>query len=101
MSKKTVTKKASKKVTRRPAVKAPAIKPATKETEAPEAKPTVSEVARTMIMDGKTNEQVLDALIELFPGFDVATKKHYPGWYRAQLVRDGKMSKKQADATRH
>lgn len=50
---------------------------------------SVAQAARTLVLAGKTNEQVLDALIAKFPGFDVAKKKHYPAWYRAELKRKG------------
>lgn len=77
-------------------------KPAAKVKEPAALVPTtVSGTARKLILDGRSNEQVLDALMALFPGFDVATKKHYPGWYRAELVRKGVLSKKQAAATAH
>ena len=74
---------------------------ATVAAEAAEGKLRVATVAREMILKGKADEEVLDALIELFPDFDVDGKKYYPGWYRAQLVRQGKLSKRQANATRH
>ena len=65
-----------------------------------ERKPTVSSTARELILKGKTNEEVLEALVDLFQ-LDPETKKHYPGWYRAQLVRKGELTKEQAAATRH
>jgi hypothetical protein len=61
---------------------------------------TISAVARSMILEGSTNEQVLEALQKLF-NVDVDSKRHYPGWYRAQLVRQGKMDRGTAAATRH
>lgn len=50
---------------------------------------TVSSMARDMILRGKTNEQVWDALKSNFKLDD--SKKHYPGWYRAALKRSGEL----------
>jgi len=50
---------------------------------------TVSSVARRLILEGLTNEQVWGQLKTGFKLDD--SKKHYPSWYRAQLKRDGKL----------
>ena len=59
-----------------------------------------SDTARRMILAGHTNEEVLDALIELH-GLDPAKHKAYPQWYRNELVRDGKLSETRAKMTAH
>jgi hypothetical protein len=55
---------------------------------------SVSDRARQLILEGQTDEQVFIAL-----SLD-ETQKHYPPRYRAQLVRDGKLSKTEAAAHR-
>ena len=59
-------------------------------------KATVASVACDLIMKGKSNQQVLDALVAGFQ-IDPVKKKHYPSWYRADLVRKGRISKKFAE----
>ena len=54
------------------------------------AKPTVSSVARVLLLAGATNDEVWKALKEQFKLSD--GKKHYPSWYRAQLRRQGKLA---------
>lgn len=50
---------------------------------------SVSAVARELILIGKTNDEVWQALVTEFKLDD--GKRHYPSWYRAQLKRDGKL----------
>jgi len=57
---------------------------------------TVSSVAEALILAGKTNAQVFAVLKRRFKLDE--SKKHYPGWYRARLVRQGRMTKKIAAA---
>lgn len=76
-----------------------------KKVVVPPAKPwskqrTVSSVSRELILAGKTNEQVLDALVKEF-NLDLETKKSYPQWYRRQLIDRGLITKAKADACRH
>jgi len=59
--------------------------------EKTEARITVSSVARELILAGKTNKEVFQALAEQFDLDD--SKKHYPSWYRSQLVRRGEITK--------
>lgn len=75
------------------------IERADKPSRGEEVDVTISSVARSMILNGSTNDQVGSALEELF---SVDREKHgyYPSWYRAQLVRQGRLSKKRANATR-
>lgn len=49
------------------------------------ARVTVASFMRDLISKGKTNEQVFAAAQKRFGIGD--EKKHYPGWYRAQLKR--------------
>jgi hypothetical protein len=99
MTTKTVkTSKASKPTA---AVKPAAAKPAAKPAAAtkPARKPTMSSVAREMILAGKTNEAVT---AELKAKFNLPEKhKHYASWFRAALVRQGKLSKTAAKKTAH
>lgn len=71
------------------------------EKPAKEPRITVTSVAEDFIRDGKTDEQVLEALVKQFSDFDAAKKRHYPSWYRARLVRSGQITKEFADAHRH
>jgi hypothetical protein len=48
---------------------------------------TISTVARDMILDGKTDQEVWAALVEQFNLDD--SKKHYPTWYRCEMKRKG------------
>jgi hypothetical protein len=52
-----------------------------------EAKRTVTSVARELIVAGKTNEEVWDALVKEFK-LDEG-KKSYPAWYRRDCVKRG------------
>lgn len=51
---------------------------------------TVSSTARSLILAGKTNEQVWAELQRQYQLDD--SKKHYPGWYRSQLRRQGQLA---------
>ncbi len=55
---------------------------------------TVASFMRDLISKGKTNEQVFAAAKKKFRIGD--EKKHYPGWYRAQLKRTKKRTAKVA-----
>ena len=70
----------------------PAREPATRQ-------PTVASVARGMIIAGATDEAVFSVLVTQFQVGD--EKKHYPSWYRSQLVRKGSLTKAFADEHRH
>lgn len=61
-------------------------------------KPNVASVAKALILAGKTNEDVFAVLHKQFSLSE--DKKHYPGWYRAALVREEKKQNgaKAADA---
>lgn len=80
-------------------------KKTTKKADTPKAEKaprvTVTSVAEDLIRDGKTDEQVLEALTKQFPDFDPVAKKHYPSWYRARLVRSGQITAEFANAHRH
>jgi hypothetical protein len=52
---------------------------------------TTSSVARAMILDGKTNQEVWAAIKRQF-GLD-DSKKHYPTWYRCEMGRKGLLPK--------
>lgn len=47
---------------------------------------TIASVAREMIYDGKTNEEVWRVIQDRFKLDD--NKRHYPAWFRAQIRRD-------------
>lgn len=57
----------------------------------PNIKPTgsssISQTARELILDGKTNQEVWAVLKSEFNLDD--SKKHYPTWYRCELKRRG------------
>ena len=53
----------------------------------PAEKRTVSSVARALIVAGKTNEEVWDALVKEFKLED--SKKSYPAWYRRECKSKG------------
>jgi len=53
--------------------------------EVKQPKRTVSSVCRTLIAEGKTNEEVWEAVRLLFDLPD--TKKSYPAWYRADMKK--------------
>lgn len=50
---------------------------------------TVSDVARTMILAGKTNKEVWATIKAQFNLDD--SKKSYPSWYRCELKRKGQL----------
>ena len=52
---------------------------------------SISSVARAMILDGKTNQEVWAAIKEQFNLDD--SKKHYPTWYRCEMSRKGLLPK--------
>jgi hypothetical protein len=74
------------------AVKAKAAKAlkTVKEKVAKEPRISVSSVAESLILAGKTNAEVWTAIKEQFKLDD--TKKSYPTWYRCRLKRQGKLS---------
>lgn len=53
---------------------------------------SVTSVAKELILAGSTNDEVWAAISKEF-GLDYETKGHYPGWYRAKMVRDGDITK--------
>ena len=55
-----------------------------------EPKRTVSSVCRTLIAEGKTNEEVWETVRLLFDLPD--SKKSYPAWYRADMKKKGLIS---------
>ncbi len=67
-----------------------ATKAAKAEAAAKPVRSTVSSTTRSLILAGKTNEQVWAELQRQYQLDD--SKKHYPGWYRAQLRRQGKLA---------
>lgn len=83
-------KKAVESVTKRKTVVVTATKEAGKSnTPKPAAKPAggISETARNLILEGKTNQEVWAVLKSEF-GLD-DSKKHYPTWYRCEMKRRG------------
>jgi len=63
-----------------------------KKTEAPkEKKLGISATARELILSGKTNQEVWEALKQQFNLDD--SKKHYPTWYRCEMKRTGLLPK--------
>lgn len=59
-----------------------------------EAKPKkmgISATARELILSGKTNQEVWEALKQQFDLDD--SKKHYPTWYRCEMKRTGLLPK--------
>lgn len=68
-------------------------------TVATKAKATISSTARKMILEGKDNTTVLKALKRLYKIDD--SKKHYPAWYRAELVRTGQLKASKSKPTQH
>ena len=63
--------------------------PKTDEKPVRAARHTVSSVARQLILEGKTNEEVWKAIKSEFKLDN--SKKHYPAWYRSELRRAGKL----------
>lgn len=49
----------------------------------------VSQMARDLILAGKTNQEVWDIIKPAFNLDD--SKKHYPTWYRCELKRKGQL----------
>lgn len=71
----------------KPVVEAPKSKD-TKKTTGPKAKKSgISSTARELILAGKTNQEVWEALKQQFNLDD--SKKHYPTWYRCEMKRTG------------
>ena len=53
---------------------------------------TVSSVARLLIMNGATNEEILQGLKERFPYLQVEVggrHRYYAGWFRRQVAKRG------------
>lgn len=76
----------------RPRVKKSAAKVAKEKKAAADKKAadkpdSISSVARQLILDGKTNNEVWEQLQRQF-NVD-GTKKHYPAWYRSEMKRKG------------
>ncbi len=51
----------------------------------------ISATARELILSGKTNQEVWEALKQQFNLDD--SKKHYPTWYRCEMKRTGLLPK--------
>lgn len=51
----------------------------------------ISATARELILSGKTNQEVWEALKQQFNLDD--SKKHYPAWYRCEMARAGLLPK--------
>lgn len=51
----------------------------------------ISQLARDLILGGKTNQEVWDVLKQQFNLDD--SKKHYPTWYRCEMKRKGLLPK--------
>lgn len=81
------------------ALKAPAGKALVKAQEPATREPTVASVAREMVINGQTDEQIFAHLVTVFQVG--GEKKYYPSWYRSQLVRKGTIPKAFADEHRH
>ena len=61
---------------------------------------TISSTARRLILEGKTNAEVLEALTREHD-VDPTKRKHYPSWFRAQLVRQGEVERDWARSHAH
>ncbi len=61
------------------------------EVEAKPKKLGISATARELILSGKTNQEVWEALKQRFNLND--SKKHYPTWYRCEMKRTGLLPK--------
>lgn len=59
------------------------------ETRLDASKETKAGVARTAILAGSSNAEVLEKLAKAFPKDDWTKHSYYPSWYRAQLVMKG------------
>jgi hypothetical protein len=77
----------------------PAGKALAKAQEPATREPTVASVAREMVINGQTDEQIFAHLVTVFKVG--GEKKYYPSWYRSQLVRKGTITKAFADEHRH
>jgi hypothetical protein len=53
-------------------------------------KTSISATARSLILDGKTNQEVWEIIKSEFNLDD--SKKHYPTWYRCEMKRTGMIS---------
>lgn len=71
--------------------KSAAAKPAKKTAEPKVKKTGISATARALILDGKSNQEVWEALKQQFNLDD--SKKHYPTWYRCEMKRTGLLPK--------
>lgn len=81
-------------VTPTEAPKAPA-KATPKEEAAPIKALSMRGLAHALLLQGKTNEEVTAALLEVFgpDKFPPSHQKTYAGWYRNELVRLGKLER--------
>jgi len=69
----------------------PKTKVAKKAIEPKAKKAGISATARELILSGKTNQEVWEALKQQFNLDD--SKKHYPTWYRCEMKRTGLLPK--------
>ena len=58
------------------------------------SKITISSTCRSMILAGKTNEEIWSVLRRVFKVDD--KKKNYPTWYRCEVKRKGLMKDRRA-----
>jgi ribosomal protein S11 len=77
-----------KKSTKKSAVKKSIKKVAVAFRAAAPKKVSVSSFMRQLIREGRTNEQIFEVAKIKFNLPD--SKKSYPGWYRAEMIRNGK-----------
>lgn len=56
-----------------------------------EKKVTISSYIRDLILDGKSNAQILSKLETKYGAEWLEDKRHYPAWYRAELRRKGQL----------
>lgn len=54
-------------------------------------KETVAEATRRMLLEGKSNIEVWEELLKLFPNID-EKKKQFPAWYRFDMKRKGQLA---------
>lgn len=76
----------------KPKVEAPPVKAGRRAADPVVKQPKaegISATARAMILDGKTNQEVWEALQAKF-SLD-QTKRHYPTWYRCEMKRTGQL----------
>jgi hypothetical protein len=72
--------------------------------KAPANKRTVANVATDLIIAGKTNEEIVEALRKEFKGLELdagGKHHHYVGWYRARAVREKLVTAAFASQHRH